>query len=350
VTAPLFPRLLRRAGAIARRLAWAVVVLFGVATLSFMVAQVLPGDPARMILGPQASPADVTRARALYGFDRPVWVRYVLYWKRLVHRAPPAPASPAPAKEHRSCAAVGLGLHLDLGYSFYYRKPVVDLLAARIPRSAELALAAFLVQIALGVGLGAMAASRRGTAWDDASMGATLLGLSMPTFLLGLGLQYVFAYKLGWLPFDGYGATAAEHVRSIVLPALTLGLFGSALYARLTRDEIGAILAQDYIRTARAKGASEARVLWVHALRNALVPLGTLAALDFGTLLGGAVVTEQLFRWPGVGRLAVDAALNHDGPVLFGTVLFTGAAVVASLVALDLIYDRLDPRLRAGRR
>ncbi len=323
-----------------RRLAWGLLVIAGVATLSFVVAQILPGDPARMMVGPQASPADVAHVRELYGLDRPLPVQYARFWSRLVHRAPAATEAP-----HKSCAALG-GLHLDLGYSFLYRRPVVDLLAAKIPRSAELALAAVLVQLALGVSLGVAAAARRGTAWDDAAMGISLLGVSAPTFLIGLLLQYLLAYRWGLFPLDGYGTTPGDHLRSLVLPALTLGVFGSALYARLLREELGRVLGEDYIRTARAKGASPARVLVVHGLRNALMPVATVAALELGTLVGGAVVTERLFRWPGVGQMAVEALLNRDAPVIFGTVLFTSAAVVAATVVLDLSVGLLDPRLR----
>lgn len=335
----------------ARRLAWGVLVIVGVTTLSFVVTQLLPGDPARMMLGPQASAADVAHVRELYGLEKPLhvsypryWARqYALYWGRLVHLGPP-PIGDKRHKDHRSCASLALGVHVDLGFSFHYRKPVVDLLAAKIPRSIELALAALAVQLALGVGVGLAAAAKRGTAWEEAAVGATLLGVSAPTFLLGLVLQYVLAYKLRWLPYDGHGTTAADHLRSIVLPALTLGVFGSALYARIVRDEVGGLLEQGFVRTARAKGASGARVLVVHALRNALAPIATMAALDLGTLVGGAIVTEKLFRWPGVGQMTVEALLNRDAPVIFGTVLFTSSAVVASTVALDLVFAWIDPR------
>jgi peptide/nickel transport system permease protein len=335
-------RLLARA---IRRLGWGVVVIVGVATLSFVVAQILPGDPARMMLGPHASAADVAHARALYGLDRPLPVQYARYWTRLLHRAPAAADATRERARHKSCAALGAGVHLDLGYSLLYRKPVVELLAAKIPRSAELALATVLVQLVLGVALGVAAAARRGTAWDDAVMGASLLGISAPTFLIGLLLQYVLAYSWGLLPLDGYGASGGEHLRSLVLPALTLGVFGSALYARLLREELGGILQEEHVRTARAKGASPARVLVVHGLRNALVPVATVAALELGTLVGGAVVTERLFRWPGVGQMTVEALLNRDAPVIFGTVLFTSAAVVAATLLLDVAYLVLDPRL-----
>ncbi|APR77482.1 Dipeptide transport system permease protein DppB [Minicystis rosea] len=328
-----------------RRLGWALAVIFGVATLSFVVAQLLPGDPARMMLGPQAAPADVAHVRQLYGFDRPLPVQYARYWKRLVHTGPRV-VDPKRDAEHRSCASLALGVHVDLGFSFFYRKPVIDLLAARIPRSAELALAAVLAQLLIGVGLGLLAAAKRGTAWDDAAIGAALVGISAPTFLVGLVLQYVLAYRIGVLPYDGAGSTPTEHLRSIILPALTLGIFGSAFYARLLREELGTILGQDFVRTARAKGAAPLRILLVHGLRNALVPVATIAALELGALIGGAVVTERLFRWPGVGQMAVEALLNRDAPVIFGTVLFAATAVVAATLLLDLVYAILDPRLR----
>jgi peptide/nickel transport system permease protein len=331
--------LLRRAS---HRLAWALAVIVGVATLAFLLTQVLPGDPARMMLGPQAPPAEVARVRALYGLDRPVIVQYARFWGRLVHVAPRA----ASKSDHDSCAALAGRLHLDLGQSFYYRKPVLTLLATRIPSSLELALAAVMAQLLLGGGLGILAAVKRGTAWDEAAIGAALVGVSAPSFLIGLVLQYGFAHRLDWLPYDGRGATPGEHLRALVLPALTLGIFGSALYARLLREELGGLLAQDFVRTARAKGAAPARVLVVHALRNALVPVVTIAALELGALVGGAVVTEKLFRWPGVGALAVDALLNRDAPVVFGTVLFAAAAMVLTTLLLDLVYVVLDPRLR----
>lgn len=332
----------------ARRIGWALVVAFGVTTLSFFIAHVLPGDPTRMLLGPQASARDVERARALYGLDQPLGTRYVRFWKRLVHRGAGPTAEVRKSSEHRSCAAVG-PLHIDLGHSFHYRRPVVDLVFAKLPRSLELALAALSVQLTIGLGLGALAAARRGSRWDELAMGTSLLGLSAPTFLSGLVLQYVLAYKLALLPYDGYGKTSAEHLRSIILPALTLGIYGSALYARITRDELGARLAEEHVRVARAKGASWARTIVVHGLRNALVPIATLAVLDLGALVGGAVVTEKLFRWPGMGQMAVEALLNRDGPVIAATVLVASLAVVLSTLVLDVVTYLLDPRLRTSR-
>ncbi|MFO0591795.1 MAG: ABC transporter permease [Polyangiaceae bacterium] len=332
----------------ASRLAWAALVVVVVTTLSFFVIEELPGDAARMLVGPQASEQDVAQARRLYGLDQPLLQRYTRFWGRLVHTG--APKIDPKDREHRSCALVAGSVHMDLGYSFTYRKPVVDLLAARIPRSFELAVATFLVQALFGVGLGVLAASRRSTRWDDATLGATALGMSAPVFLVGLLLQYVLAYRLRLLPYDGYGKTSADQIRSLVLPATTLGVLGVALYARLARDEVTAALGQDFARTARAKGASRARVLVVHALRTAMVPIVTIAALDLGTMIGGAVVTEKLFRWPGVGQMMVDAVLNRDGSVVLGVVLFTSTAVALSTVLLDLLLPFVDPRLADARR
>lgn len=337
----------RLAWHVVRRLAWTLALVFGVTTISFVVSDLLPGDPARMIVGPQASARDIAHAREVYALDQPLPARFVRYWTHLLHTGDVV-VDRKRDKEHKACASLGLGVHVDLGYSFYYRKPVVDLLEARIPRSFELATAAMLIQLVLGAAIGAFAATRRGTRWDEAAIGVTLLGVSAPTFLLGLLLQYVLAYRLRVLPYDGYGATASEHLASIVLPALTLGIFGTALYARMVRDELATILRQDYIRTARAKGASGARVLVVHALRNALVPLATLVALDFGTMVGGAIVTETLFRWPGIGQLAVEGLLNREGPIVVGCVLFTSSAVALATWTLDLATALLDPRLRTG--
>ncbi|MEZ4312194.1 MAG: ABC transporter permease [Polyangiaceae bacterium] len=239
------------------------------------------------------------RARDIYGLDRPVWERYARFWGRLVHTGPRV-IDPKKDREHRSCGAVALGVHVDLGFSFHWRKPVVDLLAAKMPRSLQLGFAAFVVQAVLGIGLGLFAASRRGSRWDEATLGVTALGWSAPVFLVGLLLQYVLAYRLRVLPYDGFGRTPEEQLRSVVLPAITLGARHRAVRAAHARRG-GHGARADFQRTARAKGASRARVLFVHALRAAAVPIVTIAALDLGTMVGGAIVTEKMFRWPGVG-------------------------------------------------
>lgn len=322
----------------ARRLAWALFVVVGVGTVSFFMARKLPGDPARMLVGPQASAQDVERARRIYGLDQGLWGQYRTFWRRLVHIG----GDDDPEEDHATCA--GETVHIDLGYSYRYRAPVTTLIAKRAPRSFELALAAMLFQLLIGLGVGIVSATKRGSVWDQMSIGATLIAISAPTFVLGLVLQYVFAHRLGWLPFDGY--SEEQWLRSLVLPALTLGMFGAAIYARLTRDELGRALDSDYVRAARAKGASGVRVVVVHALRNAMVPIVTLMVLDFGALIGGAIVTEKLFRWPGMGAMAVDAMVHRDGPVIFGTVLLSAAAIVLASLALDVVYVLLDPKLR----
>jgi peptide/nickel transport system permease protein len=328
---------------LARRLAWAVFTIWAVVTAAFFVNSVLPTDPARMVAGPQARPADVARIRTQLGLDRPLHEQYAIFMRRLVHAGP---ATVAPSdKEHGSCAALG-PLHFDLGKSYTMRRPVLTVIGERLPRTLQLALAAVVLQLLFGVGLGVLAAVRRGTTVDRAAVGASLLGVSAPTFLTGLLLQFVLGHKLRILPLDGYGKDAAEHAMSAILPALTLGLFGAASYTRLVRDEMIGLLGQDYVRTARAKGVGGAGVIVRHALRNALMPLVTVLGLDLGTLVGGAVVTETLFRWPGIGAMSVNAMLDRDGPLILGAVIVTSAAVVVSNLVVDACYAVLDPRVR----
>ncbi len=326
------------------RTAWAVAVVWAVVTIAFFVNEVIPSDPARMVAGPQARPAEVARIREQLGLDRGVPMRYAIFVTRLVHFG----GSVVDAKDpkHATCAAFG-PVHVDLGRSYVQRRPVVTILGERLPRSATLAAAAVLVQMTLGIALGLFAAARRRTAWDGAAMAATLIGASVPTFLTGLLLQYVLAYRLRWLPFDGYGKTTLDQATALVLPALTLGLFGAAFATRLVRDEVSAALALDHARTARAKGASRAGVLLRHGLRNALAPVVTVAGIDFGALVGGAIVVETLFRWPGLGMVSVAALLDRDGPLVMGTVLVTSVGVVAANLVVDLAYVWLDPRVRA---
>ncbi len=328
-----------------RRLAWSVLVVWAAVSLAFALNVLLPGDPARMVAGPQARPADVARIRAQLGLDRSPLVQYARFWGRLVHFAP-VDAAPA---DHDGCVTVaragGSALHVSLGKSFQLRRPVIEVLVERVPRTFALALAAIALQIALGAASGTFAALRRGSWLDRFVVGTSLLGVSAPTFLIALALQYVFSRRLRWLPLDGFGATPAEHVRCIVLPALTLGLYGAAYYTRLIRDELIVALGQDWVRTARAKGLAPWRVVAAHGLRNAAIPVATALALDFGALMGGAVITETVFRWPGIGALSVRAMLDRDGPVVCGCVVVTAVAVVAANLAVDLAYAWLDPRV-----
>lgn len=330
---------------VARRLAWAVFVVWATITLAFLVSHALPSDPARMVAGPQARPQDIARIRKELGLDQSLYVQYARFLGRLVHVAP-ANAEP---KEHATCAPIYGHLHLDLGKSAQQRRPVVTILAERLPRTIFLAMAAAFVQVLLGVTAGVVAAARKKTVIDHLAVSGSLLGTSAPTFVIGLSFQWLFAHRLGVLPLDGWGDSMLDHLRSVILPALTLGVFGAAYYTRLVRDEMIGQLGQDYIRTARAKGLSRSAVVVRHALRNALMPVVTIIGVDVGTLVGGAIVTETIFRWPGIGSLAVTAMLDRDGPVIMGCVLVTSVAVVLSTIAVDAIYTLLDPRVRAVR-
>jgi len=305
-----------------RRLGWSLFVVWAVVTLAFAVNNLVPGDPARMVAGVQARPADVDRIRVQLGLDRPPLVQYALFWKRLSHA--------------------------DLGRSYQLGQPVVDLIAAKLPNTFALALAGIVLQLLFGLTTGVLAAWRRGGWLDRALVGTSLLGVSAPTFLIALMLQYVLAYRLRWLPLDGYGKTPLEQARCLVLPALTLGIYGAAYYTRLVRDEMAVMLAQDWIRTARAKGLGPARILVRHALRNGLVPVVTSVGLDFGALMGGAIVTEQVFRWPGIGKLAVDGMHDRDGPVILACVVVSAMFIVVSNLLADAVHARLDPRMRAS--
>lgn len=328
---------------LASRLAWALFIVWSVVTITFFVEAVLPSDPARMVAGAQARPVDVDRIRTQLGLDQPILTRYAIYMRRLAHLAPTDEA--AAAKEHAGCVAIG-PIHFDLGRSYDQRRPVATILGERLPRTALLAFAAMLVQLVIGIFSGTFAALRKGTSLDSGVIAVSLVGVSAPTFILGLLLQFVFGHKLRWLPLDGFGRTTAEHVESVILPALTLGIFGAAYYTRLVRDEMIVLMKADYVRTARAKGASFLRAVFVHAMRNALVPLATVVAMDLGALVGGAIVTETLFRWPGLGALSVTALVNRDGPVVMGTVIVTSCAIVLANLLVDGAYVLLDPRIR----
>ncbi len=324
---------------IVKRLAWALVIIWATTTLAFVVTNALPSDPARMIAGPQARPQDVERLRRELGLNQSLRVQYVLFVSRLVH------LPTAQAHDHANCGSLGL-LHIDLGRSYQARRPVVTILWERFPRTLLLALVALFVQAGLGVTLGVVAAEGKGTWVDKLAVGGSLVGVSAPTFITGIFFQWVFAYRLRLLPLDGYGTTLAEHARCVILPALTLGLVGASFYTRIVRDEMIVQLRHDYVRTARAKGLSRWRCVVRHALRNAWVPVVTVLGLDFASLLGGAIVVEQIFRWPGLGSLSVAAMLDRDGPVIMGTVIVTSVAVVIATMLVDATYSLLDPRVR----
>jgi peptide/nickel transport system permease protein len=338
---------------VARRLAAALGVVCAVVSLAFAVEELLPGDPARMVAGLQARPADVAHVREQLGLDRPPLQRYFLFWARLVHVGP-RHLDPVAPLGHESCAVVmpfgRHALHVDFGKSFQLRQPVVRLIAAHLPRTAALATAGLLVQLFVGVFFGTLAALRRGSWMDRVLVGSSVVAVSAPTFLVALVLQLVFARELRWLPLDGYGATWTDHALSLVLPAATLGIYGAAFYTRLVRDEMSVVLHSDWVRTGRAKGLPPWKVVVMHALRNSLGTVVTAVALDFGSLMGGAVVTETVFRWPGLGQLSLHATLNRDGPVVCGCLIVTSMAVVLANLVVDLSYGRIDPRARGSAR
>ena len=307
-------------GLIARRVAWAVVTTWFVVTVTFVLADAIPADPAKAMLGSHATPELVARVRAHYCLDRGVVVRYGCWLDRLAHG--------------------------DLGESYRTKRPVAALIGARIGPTLQLALAAIFIQLLIGVPLGIIGAARRGRWPDRAASVVGLVGQSVPTFVTGtLGL-YVFAYVLGWFPIGGHGEPGWDRVWHVVLPAATLATVGIAGYARALRGELVDVLGEDYIRTARAKGVSEARVIGRHALRNALGPLVTLIGLDLGVLVGGAVVIEAVFAWPGLGREVLQAIFELDLPVILGVVMITAIGIAIANLVVDLVQLALDPRLR----
>jgi peptide/nickel transport system permease protein len=323
---------------LARRVGWSLVAIWAVVTATFVIYNVLPDDPARVIAGPQARPADVARIRKQLELDRPLAVRYGKYMTNLVR------IRGASADQDTTAWFGPVGI--DLGVSYFQRRPVVTIIAEALPPTLLVGVMALAIQVALGALAGVVAAMRRHTVFDWGTVALTLVGISAPTFLTGLLLQHLFARELRWFPLEGYGSTPLERLHAAFLPALTLGLFGAAYYARLVRDEMIGLLKQDYIRTARAKGAWEGRVVVWHALRNALVPLVTVIGLSMGALVGGAIVTEQIFRWPGIGKLSVAAIVERDGPVIMGVVILFSTVVVLSNLLVDLAYAVLDPRVR----
>ncbi|MBM3471604.1 MAG: ABC transporter permease [Armatimonadetes bacterium] len=301
-----------------QRLSLLVPVMLGVTLVAFITLHLAPGDPVRVLLGELgqgASQEEIARLRSTLGLDAPLPVQY----GRFVWRA-----------------AQG-----DLGRSLRTGAPVLDEVLARAPFTLVVTVASLGIALAIGIPAGVLSAAYRGSAVDHAAMLLALMGVSLPVFWLGLLLMLVFALALGWLPASGFGTW-----KHLVLPAVTLGLASSALIARMTRSSLLEVLGQDYIRTARAKGLSGRIVLLRHALRSALIPIVTVVGLQLGGLLGGAVLTETVFAWPGLGRLAVGAIYSRDAPLVQGTILFTAIAFVLINLAVDLLYAMLDPRIR----
>lgn len=299
---------------ILRRLVLTIPVVIGVSIIVFSIIRLLPGDPARALAGVQATPEYVQQVRERYGLDEPIPVQY---WNFI------------------SSAARG-----DLGVSTFSRRPVTTELGERFPRTLVLAGLSLFLATVVGVSAGIVSATKRNSIFDNASMLAALVGVAAPVFWLALMLQLLFSVQLRWFPATGMGS-----MRHLVLPAITLGMASAALMARITRSSMLDVLKQDYITTARAKGLAEKVVIYKHALKNALIPVVTVLGLQFGILLGGAVLTETVFAWPGVGRLLVDAILRRDYPVVQGTVMMLAFLFVIINLVVDIIYAFIDPRI-----
>ena len=298
-----------------QRLGQSAVTLLGVSVLVFVILRVLPGDPARMLLPDGAPESAVAELNRQLGLREPFIVQYGLFLE-----------------------SVARG---DFGQSFQYRAPALRVVLERLPATIQLTLAAMLITIAAGVSLGIFTAVRRGTRYDVAGTIVAVLGQSLPNFWLGIMLILLFGVALRWLPTSGFSGWT-----SLVLPAITLAAFPMALVARLTRSSMLEILHRDYIRTGRAKGLAEGNVVFRHALRNAAIPVLTVIGLQIGALLGGAVITESVFAWPGMGKLIVDAIFFRDFPVVQTVLILSATVFVVINLAVDLLYTVIDPRIR----
>jgi ABC-type dipeptide/oligopeptide/nickel transport system permease component len=297
-----------------RRLWQSLLVIFGVSVVVFLILH-LTGDPAALMLPPDATAEDIAKFRHDMGFDDPVAVQYVRFLKGAVRG--------------------------DFGQSIRHGEPAMGLVVERLPATFELAGAGLVIALALAIPAGIVSAVRRNTSIDYISTVVALLGQAMPTFWLGIMLILVFSVRLNWLPSSGRG-----DVEHLILPAITLGLFTTARITRLTRSGMLEVLGQDYIRTARAKGMGEPPVVWKHALKNAAIPIVTIVGIELGTLLGGSVITETIFAWPGVGRLSVQAIFNRDYPVVQSAVFLLASTFVIVNFLVDVVYTYLDPRIR----
>jgi peptide/nickel transport system permease protein len=300
------------------RLLSAALVVLGVVLIVFLLIHMIPGDPVDVILGESARLTDREALRRELGLDQPLLVQLTDYLNRL--------------------------FQFDLGNSLQTKQPVADLLAERIPATLQLALAAMACALVIALPMGILAAVKRGQWWDWGAMGFSALGVSIPNFWLGPILILCFSLWLGWTPVSG-----RDSLSSLILPAITLGTGFAAILARMIRSSLLEVLGEDYVRTARAKGLNEGHVIWRHALRNAWLPVVTLIGLQLGALLGGAVVTEVVFDWPGIGSLMIDAIHKRDYPVVQGCVLFVSLCYVLINTLTDLVYGLIDPRIQQGR-
>lgn len=323
---------------LAKRTALILPVVLGVCVIVFVLIHLIPGDPAMVMLGQDASPEEVARLRSAMGLDRPLAVQLGSFLLRLARG--------------------------DLGVSIFQGEPVSRLVLKHLPATCELAVASMLIAVLIAVPLGVISAVKQHSLVDVVSMGFAQLGVSMPVFWLGVLLILNFSLRWGLLPSVGRGKPLleglavllrtgdylplADSLRHLTMPALTLGLTTAALITRMVRSSMLEVLHQDYVRTARAKGAPERAVIYRHALRNALLPVVTIVGMQFGALLGGAVVTETVFAWPGIGRLAITAISQRDFPLVQGCVLVVALVFSLLNLAVDVSYTLIDPRVRHG--
>lgn len=299
---------------IIRRLGGAVIVLLGISIITFVIAFLVPANPARAIVGPHAPESLVLQVDKQLGLDQPLPVRYVNYMNNLVHG--------------------------NLGMSYVLDQPVTSLIEQRVGATAQLALAAWILEIVIGIPLGIISAVYDRKIIDHITSILALVGISLPVFFVGLELMYWIGFRLNWLPVGGTGG-----FNYIILPGLTYAITGAAYYSRLLKASMLDVLSSDYIRTAKAKGASPARIIFGHALRNGIIPALTYGGIDVAALFGGVVVIEDVFGYSGLGQLAVQAIGNLDVPVIMGTVLFATMFVVLVNVVVDVLYGIVDPRI-----
>lgn len=300
---------------LAKRLAMSAAILVGITLITFTLSFLIPADPVRMLAGRSATQETVESIRHQLGLDQPYPVQYFRYLGRL--------------------------LQGDMGRSFKQKTEVTELIKSRLPATMLLMAGAIFFELLIGIPAGLIAAVRRGKKMDNALMIMSFIGVSAPQFVVGLILLYVFAYKLGLFPLGGYGT-----LHHLVLPAVTLGITGGGWYSRMMRSSMIDVLYQDYIRTARAKGVREGRVILVHALRNAVLPIIAMVGLDIGFFMAGAVVVESVYGWPGIGQLAWQAIQVIDIPIIMGVTLVAAISIVVGNFLADLVMPLVDPRLR----
>jgi peptide/nickel transport system permease protein len=298
-----------------RRVIQSLLILFGVSLITFALIYLLPADPVRQIAGRSATPEMVENIRRQLGLDQPFVIQYWRYLTSL--------------------------LSGDLGRSYIQRSQVTELIAARLPASLLLMVGAIFCEVTIGLTMGLIAAVKRGTAIDQTLMVSSFVGVSAPQFVVGLLLLYLFAVKLGWLPIGGYGTW-----RHLVLPSLTLGVLGAGWYSRMMRSSMIDVLRQDYIRTARAKGLARRAILFRHALPNAILPVIAMIGIDIGIFMGGIVVVESVFGWPGIGQLAWQAIQRVDIPIIMGVTLVSACAIVIGNLIADIVAPFIDPRIK----